>query len=99
MCWKSIVSKLNRCWTKSEASKKCVVLHIPSCGYAGVFPQQVLDLTFLLAKDASFQSAVFLTDRCIQVLPADKKIAACLRLRFRILSFIVLVNIDKYINW
>jgi hypothetical protein len=63
MGWKSIVSKLNRCWTKSEAGKKCVVLHIPSCGYAGVFPQQVLIDAVLLAKSASVQSAEFLAGR------------------------------------
>jgi hypothetical protein len=99
MGWKSIVSKLNRCWTKSEAGKECAVLHIPSCGYAGVFPQQVPDPAVLLAKSASFQSAPFLAGRCIQVLPVDKKKVASLRLCVRIPSFIVLVNIDKYINW
>jgi hypothetical protein len=39
MSWKSIVSKLNRSWTKTLRAAKNWLLHICCCGYAGVFPQ------------------------------------------------------------
>jgi hypothetical protein len=39
MSWTSIVSSLNRSWTKTLSPAKKWLLHICCCGYAGVFPQ------------------------------------------------------------
>jgi hypothetical protein len=39
MRWKNRVSALNRSWTKAVEQEKKRLLHIPRCGYAGVFPQ------------------------------------------------------------